>query len=480
MSQYLGLKRKTQLKRALFLILDEESLFCGWKNLSQQLRFDLESLKQLAYELQKELNDYYLSSEIELIIDEQHGLCLKKQYGEAPLNIAAVGHDPLFLRIIQEVLAREDWTLEDLCDSFFISPSTAKRKIRLLNQQLAAFDLRITNSTYVRLLGKERHIRSFYTLFSYFSYQNFAFNPYLNEEEKNHYQETIQSIRQVFNQQISCLHKDFLALFFGLHDLRIKSGQHITTILADAPESLLEILPQKPVELSDWSEEDWVFFVIFLFLFNVVTPNPDQLAFLQEKLFVPERTAWQLFFKKQFNLTDDCAFETIQVHLIRIFLFTKLFPNNNYLFHLFPFTNYLSFTQNQPVYNQYFDRFWSLFIDEFPSYSTTYFKMQSFFLMRYLIPRSPRANQINLYLASEFTEFYQSNLQLAIHEYFCHMYDFNWVQQENEAEIIIHTFSFFENIFEKPCLFLPPFMKEADYYLLDARLEQLLVERGDR
>lgn len=60
------------------------------------------------------------------------------------------------------------------------------------------------------------------------------------------------------------------------------------------------------------------------------------------------------------------------------------------------------------------------------------------------------------------------------------MYEFNWVEQENEAEIIIHTFSFFENIFEKPCLFLPPSMKEADYYLLDARLEQLLVERGDR
>lgn len=480
MTQYLGLKRKTQLKRALFLILDEAVLFSDWKDLSLQLNVDFAILEPLALELQAELKEYYLLNEIQLIVDEKHGLYLKKQHGDSPLNIAAVGDDQFFTRIIQEVFTREDWTLDDLCDNLFISHSTAKRKIRLLNQQLAAFDLRITSSTYVRLIGKERHIRSFYTLFSYLSYQKLSFYPYLNEEENNNYQEIVQRIRPVFEQQISCLHKDFFTLFFALHDLRVKNNQHITTIIADAPKSLLEILPQKPVELADWSEEDWAFFVICLFLFNAVTPNSFQLASIQERLFVPERESWQLFFQNQFNLTDDSTFEAVQVHLIRIFLFTSLFPNNNYLFHLFPFTNYLIFEQNQPLYNHCFQCFWHLFIGKFPGYSTTYFKMQSFLLMRYLIPRSPKANQIRIYLASEFTEFYQSNLQLSIQEYFCHMYEFNWVENESEAELIVHTFSFFENIFEKPSLFLSPFMKEQDYHLLDARLEQLLVERVEK
>lgn len=479
MTQYLGLKRKTQLKRAIFLSLDEQASFSDWSKLRQQLKIEQDLLQQLAFELQTELKNYYLLNEVELIIDAKQGLFLKKEHGESPLNIAAAGNYDFFIQIIQEVFSREDWTLDELCDTFFISTSTAKRKLRLLNQQLASFEVKITSSTYVRLVGVERHIRSFYTLFAYLAFQKTAFYPYLTETDHTVYHEKVQKVRQVFKQQISCLHKDFFVLFFTLHDLRIRRDKHVLTILADAPKSLLAIFPEKPSELSYWNEEDWAFFVICLFLFNIFTPNETELMFLQQNIFIAERNAWQNCFQKPFNLHDETAFNEIQIHLIRILLFTKLFPKNNYLFHFFPFTNYLSFEQNQPLYNQYFKRFWHLFTESFPDYSTTYFKMQSFLLMRYLIPRSPQANQIHIYLASEFTEFYQSNLQLTIQEYFCHIYEFNWVQEESDAEFIISTFPFFENTFNKPALYLSPFMKEKDYHLLDARLEQFVVERAE-
>ncbi|NLM67697.1 MAG: hypothetical protein GX180_11090 [Enterococcus sp.] len=479
MTQYLGLKRKTQLKRAIFLSLDEQASFSDWSQLRQQLKIEQDLLQQLAFELQTELKNYYLLNEVELIIDARQGLFLKKEHGESPLNIAAAGNDDFFIQIIQEVFSREDWTLDELCDAFFISKSTAKRKLRLLNQQLASFEVKITSSTYVRLVGAERHIRSFYTLFAYLSFQKTAFYPYLTEKDHTAYHEKVQKVRQVFKQQISCLHKDFFALFFTLHDLRIRRDKHVLTILADAPKSLLVIFPEKPSELSYWNEEDWAFFVICLFLFNIFTPNETELMFLQQNIFIAERNAWQNCFQKPFNLHDETNFDPIQIHLIRILLFTNLFPKNNYLFHLFPFVNYLSFEQNQPLYNQCFKCFWDLFIAQFPEYATTYFKMQSFLLMRYLIPRNQNPNQIKIYLASELTIFYQSNFQLAIQEYFCHTYEFDWVEDENDAELIVYTFPFFENAFNKPALYLSPFMKEKDYDLLDARLEQFVVERAE-
>lgn len=337
MEQYLGLKRKTQLKRAIFLSLDEQASFSDWSQLRQQLKIEQDLLQQLAFELQTELKNYYLLNEVELIIDARQGLFLKKEHGESPLNIAAAGNDDFFIQIIQEVFSREDWTLDELCDAFFISKSTAKRKLRLLNQQLASFEVKITSSTYVRLVGVERHIRSFYTLFAYLSFQKTAFYPYLTEKDHTAYHEKVQKIRQVFKQQISCLHKDFFALFFTLHDLRIRRDKHVLTILADAPKSLLVIFPEKPSELSYWNEEDWAFFVICLFLFNIFTPNETELMFLQQNIFIAERNAWQNCFQKPFNPPGEIDFNAIQIHLIRILLFTNLFPKNNYLFHLFPF-----------------------------------------------------------------------------------------------------------------------------------------------
>lgn len=178
-----GLQKKMILKKELLLLLSEYTTFVSSTEIAYQLGLDSTQQAQLlCRELAEDVAEFYQPSEFELNINK-NGVMLIRKNGDLQRLLTHYHSEEPSFNLLLDLFFNRVIQLADYCGKYYVSESTARRRVRQTNKGLKDFNLKITCSHELKLVGQEQDILKFIVLSAYLAFQKMS-NTFVSEEKK--------------------------------------------------------------------------------------------------------------------------------------------------------------------------------------------------------------------------------------------------------------------------------------------------------
>ncbi|MGX7195652.1 helix-turn-helix domain-containing protein [Enterococcus olivae] len=440
-----GLDASTWTKQQVLYILEDRSDFISVQKLMELLNASsVESIKRLCRELQKDIAHCYPQGEIELSINRARGIKLKHQSLSQlqPVFDYLFSHD-LAYTIYCSVLLREELSTIDFCKKHFISVSELKEKTKELNTHLNPYDLHISLLENIQIQGTEAKIRSFAFVFLFVVHRQFSKIPWLFQKDNT--LQIIDAIGQYLKLELLEAQREILAIFFSVNQSPIEKEEHIYFFPYQKKFFRQLSFPEKPAFLPDWTKKDWEFFLLVIFTDDFSRFYlPIQTEHFHSTLIDAETKLWIDLFEKHFTIFDQRFAVFLKEKAVKKYLSTLIFPVNKLMAEVFPVVDLNYLTDAYPHYMNHFAHFWQEFSQRNTVLADDSFKINSLLLCFSLLPPQDFLPKRKIYFYTDLTDLYFNYIKNRLQLFFSNQYELLFVEEIQEADLIISTIDFLE------------------------------------
>jgi hypothetical protein len=333
------------------------------------------------------------------------------------------------------------------------------------------YGLHISLSSRISINGEESRIRMFGYIFLFIAHRMFKHYP--NHEYQEDLEQVTADIFEYLDIPLTTNQKQMLTLLTLVNHLGVIHEQFLT------PDDLLlqhlssVTYPDKPPFLTTWSTSDWQFYVAFLYIYNLVETKYDSHLLLKnELLFEKEIDSWLLLFEEYFFSLYESEKEPARVLLDKHLICAMNFPFEEELLDNFKGVNEYTVREQFPEFMELFDLFWQKVSNKEMIYQQSeYVRRMSLLTAIKLIDFERMKPKITIYVFSDVSELHKHYFQVRLKNNLSN-YSLSFVDDYREAELIISTIEFLEELTEQQKLL----QVRINFPVLD----MLLVEQSIR
>ncbi|MCO7026737.1 helix-turn-helix domain-containing protein [Tetragenococcus halophilus] len=438
------------LVRDILNVLEEENGFLTMQQIAQRLEYpSIHSVKNTCHDLKKRIDELYSSDDIEFIISQRGGVRMKRNKVNLHLLTQAINESSVRYNTTLSLLINRELVTLDYCEKNFISKSTLVRKMRRTSRLLSHYGLNISISDRIKLTGKESMVRIGEFIFLTLNYESlsaFLFYP----QDENYLQQTNQ-VFHYLNLSLAENEIEYLAIWFFVNQYSIEEGY-----LLDENFELLNFFEdyefiEKPHFLSDWSENNWKFFLLFLYTMDYISLE-KAIAVKKNNPFAEEINQWIACFEEHYFVMDKNQKEITEKKLTKQLQYDAIIKPG---MDVMPYLENLDVTYLQerfPIYFSHFEKFWKNFTDSNPIYAKRpSAKLSSILNCIYFVPLLTYMPEVSIFVCTNTSKAHQYLLKEKIH---VHLRDrvIKFEEDIHLADIIVTTLNSLEVTSEKQTL----------------------------
>ncbi|EOH90871.1 helix-turn-helix domain-containing protein [Enterococcus pallens] len=439
----LSLDRNITVKLELLSILNKQDVPISSNQLSQLLE-PISSATILNYcrELQDTIDELYTEDQLRLLITET-GICLKNGGTSLIALTNFLLTSDLSYQIIIEVYNNKEVNSLKFCQEYGTSLSTLRRKIRALNQEIAPYGFYISSSDRTFIKGDEIKLRNFFAVFLWSIHRKFSSIPL--DMELNHYI-ALSEIVVGKNKRLPQTQTELLSFFIYATDIRAKNKERIP--FTQERYELSRHYPIKKMSSLDYWEDFDYFFTYFSF-FSYVFIDINDLAFLEQlPLSAAEEhfmTVWVALFERYFLQLTDKNSRLLKQILKRNILAEKFLHIEDNLIPFFVYDDLNGFKEQYKSFKSTFDLFFSELIDRYPQGNTDFYYEFCFYNCLFFVPLEKMLTEIKIFCFTDYSYILDNIFKKALLTNFNDKYRLIFVDDLNEADIIIENLGFSED-----------------------------------
>lgn len=470
-----GLDKDFLLKNQLLQVLDNASNYLTSSEIAAQINgISADIILQTCRSIRDDLQKHEELEDCRLEIHQTLGIRLLRK--EMPLKklIDFYAKQELAYILIQELFHYRELVSYDFYENQHVSESTLRRKIKAINQSLNKYHIHITFAQKIKLVGSEIAIRSFYFYFLFLVYRQLPAVPGI--EKRGFFESRTQKIQDYLNLTLTPKEFNLFALIYYTHEHGVHSGVPLHPSEEEKKLFNQFHLPPKPAFLNNWSLDDWHFLLLFTTATDLFHHTFDVKAVdLIKPLFSFESKIWIQAFQMSFHpLTSEekeLAYQTVSKARI---LSTFISIEDDF-FRLFRLIHFEVFKQQNPYFYKRFQQFWDDFGTKVPILHTNTFKFTSLMLAIHFAPLDTRLYSLQVAVYSEVSSLFAKYLTDRLSTKFKIKYDLHFVDDFEEADLIISTSSLsIEEQNDVPTIIIDPLLNQNDVLRIDQAIQQMI------
>ncbi|OJG71928.1 hypothetical protein RV11_GL003303 [Enterococcus phoeniculicola] len=465
------------MKLDILYILENQTDFISTNQLQMLLGYsNMYLVKKNLRELKEDIQEFYENEEVLLVISHHNGIKLIHESDHLhPFIIDFLSKD-IAIELLMLLLFTRDVSTENFCETYYISESSLRRKVKEINQHLAFYHLKITLSRKIRLVGPENKIRLVTFALLFFIYRT----PEMMHEipEYEDLQSLTHQLNDYLNVRDSAMQREILFFIILSYVLSIKRGAPYYP----EPEHELyfdhiDVL-DKPDFLSDWSFYDWKLFILSVHCADLHSTllNNSQIVRLFQK---NKLTRWQYLFTQNFRELTQTESSLVKDSLISQFLTRTFFIMDNELFEHFHIIDEKKMRQSFPLFFNRFELFWQQFVQEFPESDFQYLKTVNFLFCLHLMPVESMFFRVHLHIY-DLPDVLKTYIRLQVFNRFGANFHLIFVDEAAKADLILGTVSSYDIKVSTTPLYLCIKMNltTSDYDQIEISLWQIIEQKG--
>lgn len=469
------LKTKLFLKIEIIEILDNEQDFLSMQQLAHDLGdITLNNVRLTCLELKEDFEKIYPNNEVELVINTRYGIKLIHQGIDLQRLVENFFVDDLSYKIYQALFLNKEVITDDFCEQHYISKSTLARYLQRLNNLLSQRQLRISLSDKMTLSGPVSKICSNYQYYFFLVHRRLDRLTWFPEIEK--YELLINQVFDYLNIETTDDHLQF----FGLLVLVIsQNNKHYGSVtLEDSAmqyHAFYRFNTTKPDFLPEWTSIDWDFFLLTLYATNFI-PNDNVLQTTKRYIFEEDITLCLTTFEKYFRPLTEDETDTLAASLDRHILLNTMFLVNNFLLSMFGLTNFSSFNEDFPFYQQQFTQFWEELETKSNQFNgSDYLRFNLFLICASLVDPKAFNPIVKLFVHSDIAHTHRSFMEKRI-SYSLLRYNVLFVEDVNQSDVIISTFQN-TDLGHSPVIHVSPSLSNKDLKNIEDFLNETFMHK---
>lgn len=141
-----GISSNAWLKQSILFALEEETEFISSRELTYIVGdYSQSTIKKICRDIQEDIESLYPSDLVTLIIDQRNGIKLiRKPYVNLQKLLSTIFSAELGYELLQQLLLQRTISTIDFCNTYYISESQLRRKIKDINASLVKHDISIS------------------------------------------------------------------------------------------------------------------------------------------------------------------------------------------------------------------------------------------------------------------------------------------------------------------------------------------------
>ena len=257
-------EKNIQIQKDIIEILNDQTTIISTKTLKELLGYSSpNTILVVCKDLQEILKNLYPDGSVLLTINH-NGVELIRNFVSLEELYQKFNQSELLFEIFAAVFFNEELLVADFCQIHGVSESTLARKIRLINDSIKEYDLRIIFSSRMRLKGNNEVKRRllFYTFLNAFSSQA---ADQLSAGEVSRCIPLAKKVACYIDLDLPEEKKIYLSFMLYIINQAIQRGDPVVFLHTEKMLLGHFAMPPLPDFLSVWSGDDWRFFLISLY-----------------------------------------------------------------------------------------------------------------------------------------------------------------------------------------------------------------------
>ena len=425
----LFLDKKIKLKQDVLRILNYKNDFVTTEELAELIPYaSFSTIRSICYELRDEIKEVYSEHEATLIINPSKGV----RYVRHNISSQKINHyilsNHLFHDILVKILKERHFNVFSFLEENYISKSTLYNSIKKINARLNEFDLHISMSHQVKIVGKEHHIRLFSFLYFFHTLDIYEDGSLFS-----------MSIKDKTRKILHYLEIDYLDLKLPLTELIVLVSE--LGIQPEADELLFFketaknfSFPKKPQFLASYSEYSWKILLLMLYSLNIVDFEIPRKKILYEK----EIDDWITCYEESYAEISPYKKETLIQNFTKTLLLYHFFRISDVFIRPIDIPNFDGIKKNFPKFKESFDLFYERLSTKNSLYEDSYLLREiSEYLVSLTYTFPDFATKAAVYVLTDSHLLFKKNLEEKIMAYL--NYFVTLTQSIEEADIIVST-----------------------------------------
>lgn len=429
------------MKLDMLHILENQTDFISTNQLQSILGYsNMYLVKKTLRELKEEMQYFYDKEDVILIISQRNGVRLLHTIDNLHPFIIDFLNNDIAIQLLITILFEREVVTETFCETFYISESSLRRKVKEINQHLDFYELKITLSRKMHLVGPENKIRLLTFALLFFIYRTSEDTQWGDQYMENgHLVKQLEIYLDIHN---SAIQRDILFFVVLSYTISIEKGEPYQPEKSEIFYFDNFDFPDKPDFLFHWSLYDWKLFTMSIYSTalhsKLLEPSQVKNLFPKNKL-----VRWKQLFALNFRELTTKESLLVEESLAKQFLTRSFFIIDNDLFDSFHIVDYEKMEQIFPIFVAKFEYFWQTFIAEFPESNFHYIKNVNFLFCLHLMPVESFFMEIRIYIY-DIPDVIKTYIQLQILNRFGSKFKLIFVDEQMEADLILGISSFHE------------------------------------
>lgn len=452
-----GLDKKTILKKNIIDILDAQveplvSKELCWKLGMGSSALVLENCK----EIQTTLSKVYSDGRVKILI-EKNGISLIRHNSSLQFFFEQLYSQDLSYQIIKTLIVNREFNTNEFCIKSGVSLSTLRRKIRAINQSFLAYDVRITVSNRVNIVGTEIDIRNVTMLFLSGIHRQFSRIPWVNN--KSIIKELAKDIFEYLGMHPSDIQMEQLSIIILSMNLSRSLNREIS--LNEDQKKIISTLniKRKPEFLLRVSQIDWEFLYLNIYISDYFDAFMELESFgdkTLDGLCQVLTDQWIETFEEYFKVLDvEMRIMTAQV-IRQQFVKNYFVPQMGDFFTLTNSFDIKIFRKTFPEYSLIFEKFWSTYLKKIKirDIEKNLFCYKSLLLCLYFCGTEEVLLEKKIFLYSDQGKLYNHYLEQRVKSSLKSKFRVVFVNEPTDASLILSTVPISQEKFETKRLVL--------------------------
>lgn len=245
-------------------ILENQTDFISTNQLQSILGYsNMYLVKKTLRELKEEMQYFYEKEDVLLIISQRNGVRLLHTIDNLHPFIIDFLNNDIAIQLLITILFEREVVTETFCETFYISESSLRRKVKEINQHLDFYELKITLSRKMHLVGPENKIRLLTFALLFFIYRTSEDTQWGDQYMENgHLVKQLEIYLDIHN---SAIQRDILFFVVLSYTISIEKGEPYQPEKSEIFYFDNFDFPDKPDFLFHWSLYDWKLFTMSIY-----------------------------------------------------------------------------------------------------------------------------------------------------------------------------------------------------------------------
>lgn len=477
-----GMENRTLLKRDIIELLDNIDQPISVTDIRRMLGYsNITTILEICKELQTAVASIYSHGEFSLRLntDQRGQIQLQRNSTNLQSLYNHIFSQDLTYDIFMELIEKRAISTIDFCLNYNISRSTLQRRIKRINKEIAAFDVRIICSDTLHFKADELKIRVLSYIFLWGIHRQFS-NINL-PIDTSYYKDLTVRIFDYLNIRFDTVQLELLSFWVWIISNAISKKKSLC--LSESEHEIVKSfeIPTKPNFLPRWKKNEWEMLIIIIFdsdLYNFTLLTKDlPTTFIQ--LMNHINNTWLKSFSEHFKELSSNELEFSRIKITRYYLSNYFFEtdtSDDIMDDVTHIMNLNDFKKRYPLYWEKFEAFWNdlIFLNDIKS-QRSHRKLAALLLCLALYPLERTIPKIRVYISSDISLLFTTYLQQTISNHYKGKYELIFEKDLNKADLIISTapFNNFHSLRSQKHLVVRSHMKNNDFKLMDQYLKDI-------